>query len=55
MTTVVQMGNGKYILTHCTSWHSAPEDPALFPYAVHGIADSLLEFDSAAPLSSQVQ
>ena len=49
MTTITQMGNGKYIFSYELAY--APEDPVNAPYAVHyRIADSPFEFDKAEPM-----
>ncbi|KAN0090417.1 glycoside hydrolase family 93 protein [Hyaloscypha variabilis] len=49
MTTIAQMGNGKYIFSYELAY--APEDPVNAPYAIHyRIADSPFEFDTAEEL-----
>jgi len=49
MTTITQMGNGKFIFSYELAF--APEDPINAAYAVHyRIADSPFEFDKAEPM-----
>lgn len=46
MTTITQMGNGKFIFSYELAY--APEDPINAAYAIHyRIADSPFEFDGA--------